>query len=326
MLQKTFLSIIIPVYNAESYLKSCVYSILNQDYQNYEIILINDGSKDRSGFICDELKKEDSRIKVFHKTNSGVSSTRNIGIENANGEWITFVDSDDELVPNALNLLINQTDNNYDLIDFAYCIIQNDSVITPIRKKKEVIVNKKTFYRQLFNYPWYDFHGYSVAKLYKKDILNKFHIRFAEDIYYKEDGLFVCQYVAHCRSIFESTETIYKYIQRDTSAVATYSKQFNNKSLSHLIASIQIYETIKKQNLGEEIEKEAKCRICYSFDLLKESYKSSEIKDGELYFKMNELFRKNVSTAFYYKYRITKGYWFLKRQIYLLLKFLKIKK
>ena len=326
MFHKKTLSIIVPIYNAEPYLTLCVNSILNQTFQDFEIILVDDGSKDLSGKICDELELKDSRIRVIHKDNSGVSATRNIGIKEASGEWITFVDADDELLQEALSIFMWHTKEDYDLIEYAHCMLKNGKIITPNRKKEEIIIDKNKFYSQFFSYPWYAYHGYVYAKLYKKDIIDKYNIRFTEDIYYKEDGLFVCQYVAHCKNILQSTETVYKYYIRENSAVDTYNRLFNIKSFSHLSASSQIYEIIKKQNLGKEIEKEAKRRICYSYDLLKGSYKSSEIKDEELYLKMNELFKKNISAEFYFKYEFNKGFHFFKRQFYLLLKFLKIKK
>lgn len=89
------ISIIVPVYNVEKYLEKCVYSILNQSYKNLEVILVNDGSNDNSGKICDELSREDSRIRVYHKDNGGLSDARNYGVAKANGEYVGFVDSDD---------------------------------------------------------------------------------------------------------------------------------------------------------------------------------------------------------------------------------------
>ena len=91
----SLISVIVPVYNSEQTLHRCIDSILGQTYRNFELLLINDGSKDRSGEICDEYARQDSRVKVFHKENGGVSSARNVGLDNARGDWVTFVDSDD---------------------------------------------------------------------------------------------------------------------------------------------------------------------------------------------------------------------------------------
>ena len=93
------ISVIVPVYKAEKYLRRCIDSILAQTYTDFELLLIDDGSPDRSGEICDEYAKQDSRVRVFHKPNAGVSSARNLGLDNAKGDWITFVDADDYLAP-----------------------------------------------------------------------------------------------------------------------------------------------------------------------------------------------------------------------------------
>ena len=96
------MSVIVPVYNTEQYLHRCIDSILTQTYTDFELLLIDDGSKDKSGDICDEYALKDSRIRVFHKENGGVSSARNLGLDNAAGEWITFVDSDDWIIESYL--------------------------------------------------------------------------------------------------------------------------------------------------------------------------------------------------------------------------------
>ena len=111
------ISIIIPVYNAEKTLNRCVDSVLNQTFHDWELLLIDDGSKDRSMYLCDEYALKDKRIKVFHKKNGGVSSARNMGLDYARGEWITFVDSDDYICENIFDLV---SSHNEDLLIFNY--------------------------------------------------------------------------------------------------------------------------------------------------------------------------------------------------------------
>lgn len=101
------ISVIVPVYNVEKYVAACIKSILSQTYQNFEVLLVDDGSSDTSGNICDEFAKIDSRIRVFHKHNGGPSSARNYGLRYARGGYITFVDSDDSILPNFLEQLYN---------------------------------------------------------------------------------------------------------------------------------------------------------------------------------------------------------------------------
>ncbi|MBB6275139.1 glycosyltransferase family 2 protein [Porphyromonas circumdentaria] len=123
------LSIIIPVYNVEDYLRRCVESILAQDYYNYEIILVDDGSTDSSGAICDELAREHSFIRVIHKSNGGQSSARNVGIEEAVGKYIWFIDSDDYIAPQCLALIMKQIEqNSTEILFFPY--IRTNGVVT----------------------------------------------------------------------------------------------------------------------------------------------------------------------------------------------------
>lgn len=118
------ISVIVPVYNVEKYLRRCVDSILSQSQQDFELLLIDDGSKDESGDICDEYAAKDLRIKVFHKTNGGVSSARNLGLDNAQGEWVAFVDADDDVEEEYLS--IREQFDDSDVVNKPYLTIYED--------------------------------------------------------------------------------------------------------------------------------------------------------------------------------------------------------
>ena len=118
------ISVIVPVYNVEKYLSRCIDSILAQTFTDFELLLIDDGSKDKSGEICDEYANKDNHVKVFHKENGGVSSARNLGLDNAQGEWITFVDSDDFVNSDWLSYYAKSFD--VDLIVQGYQVIEAD--------------------------------------------------------------------------------------------------------------------------------------------------------------------------------------------------------
>ncbi len=141
-------SIIVPVYNVEKYLLECVDSIINQTYKNIELILVDDGSKDNSGKMCDELAKKDDRIKVIHKKNEGLGMARNTGLDNATGEYILFVDSDDYLELNCVEECVEYASkNNIDILFFGHKNVDNDKQVNgihiPIERKvysnKEII-------------------------------------------------------------------------------------------------------------------------------------------------------------------------------------------
>lgn len=180
------ISVIIPVYNVEKYLKRCMDSVLNQTYTNLDIVLVDDGSTDKSGDLCDEYQQIDSRVRVIHKKNGGLSDARNIGIENARGEYLTFVDSDDELVLDCVEYL-------YRLICKYNCSISSCAAQVIIEKNRKVYKNKLytdeilSAHNGLKNMLYQKGIGVSAwGKLYKKELFSKTGIRypigkFAED-------------------------------------------------------------------------------------------------------------------------------------------------
>lgn len=194
-----YISIIVPVYKVEKYLRRCLDSILAQTYKNFELILIDDGSPDNSGRICDEYAQNDSRIKVFHQENSGVSSARNNGIENARGEYIMFVDSDDYVLNDYIEHFL--TCGKFDLIISGY---NND-----FPKAGECTLNTIT---EFINERILDLCIYSpVSKFYKREILIKHNIRFNTNVRYSEDRLFNFDYILYCNSIKILHESHYIY-------------------------------------------------------------------------------------------------------------------
>ena len=142
------LSIIVPVYNVEKYISQCIDSILNQTFQDFEVILVDDGSPDRSGQICDEYAENDSRIKVIHQKNAGLSAARNTGLKNANGEYVAFVDSDDYISPNMYELLVTNIKScGADMVKCGYHEFIDED-ITYTRKFVSPCVYDNTFSKE----------------------------------------------------------------------------------------------------------------------------------------------------------------------------------
>lgn len=199
------ISIIVPIYNAEQYLHRCIDSILAQSYTDFELLLIDDGSKDSSGAICDEYASRDTRVHVFHKENGGVSSARNLGLYNAKGEWITFIDSDDWVKSEFLEKLIDSGDAD---------LIVGGSIRTSGRKEQllDIRYDKNTIPDFLNQYldnllllaPW--------GKLLRRTIITENHIRFDEHTRFGEDTLFVYQYLGCCDSIVAVSYIGYNYL------------------------------------------------------------------------------------------------------------------
>ena len=219
-------SIIVPVYKAEKYLKRCIDSILAQDCTDWELILVDDGSPDSSDAMCDEYAAHDKRIKVFHKPNGGVSSARNLGLENATGEWIMFVDADDILESNALSTIAAKTEKfSTDLI--IYCVkeyideqnIQNH--VYPLKPNK--IYDRREVEQKLIpfacqsssfvNPPW--------NKVYRSAIIVDNKMRFAKRVM-GEDWLFNVEYLQHINSAIYIDSFLYDYMRNDESAMSRY--------------------------------------------------------------------------------------------------------
>ena len=145
------ISIIVPVYKAEKYLHKCVDSLLEQTFTDFEILLVDDGSPDKSGEICDEYAEKDSRIRVFHKENGGVSSARNLALDNAKGEFVMFLDSDDWLDNVCLDVCINTiNDNVLDVLQFGFMYVYDTYQVSKVKRYSSILdgnafVNSNSF-------------------------------------------------------------------------------------------------------------------------------------------------------------------------------------
>lgn len=196
------ISIIVPVYKAEEYLCDCLNSILSQYYKDFELLLIDDGSPDKSGEICEEYAEKDDRIRVFHVENGGVGRARNIGIDNSIGRWIVFVDADDILLSSYLQMLMSY--DSYDMIigghqEFGICtkdrFIDVEHVIDFNDVSSETLDFNKTYNASniLFYYPW--------GRMFKAEIIKKNGIKFNTKMRIAEDSCFIMEYYTFCNRL-----------------------------------------------------------------------------------------------------------------------------
>lgn len=208
-------SFIIPVYNTEKYIEATIYSILNQNYKNIEIIAVNDGSTDKSPEILTNIKNNDNRLKIINTKNQGVSSARNTGIDNANGEWIYFIDSDDLLLPDALSVLLKHKDDDIDIIMTE--IIKSNETNTPFFDGNEKIITHNEFTKEIDKIGWTCF--VSVSKFIKRKLIIDNNIRFDTDIEVGEDQVFSLAVSNKAKNtLFVNTPT-YEYIIHSESTV-----------------------------------------------------------------------------------------------------------
>ena len=212
------LSIIVPVYNVENFLPKCLDSILKQSFDCFECILIDDGSTDNSGSICDEYVNRDNRFKVFHKNNSGRSNARNFGIDNSIGKYITFVDSDDYIDENtyfSVFEVINR--EKVDACCFGINRFSNNSIVS------EVKFHDKGLTKNFINS---DVYMHSVCnKVFNRKIVDSNNIRFDSDLTVCEDMLFTLKVLAFCRKVYYLNKNFYYYRFNELSeSKITYSE------------------------------------------------------------------------------------------------------
>lgn len=250
------LSIIIPVYNAEKYIGRCLDSILSQSFSDFEIILVNDGSKDSTQVICENYAKRDLRIKLVSKSNGGVSSARNKGLEISKGEWILFVDADDELLPETLECMINATDESTDLIVGDYITTQGDNLpeIDPIIMQESIDSKEFLFARTFGRYG-----GYLWNKLFRKSVIDGNLLQFDEKIIYNEDRLFIFEYlsISSGKSKFINNK-VYRYYCNIGGAMSSIEGPNYGKfetDLDAFIKMLQISRTCYSGNLSKIIER-----------------------------------------------------------------------
>ncbi len=202
-------SVIVPVYNTEKYLKNCLDSIINQTYKDIEIILINDGSKDNSLSVLQEYEAVEKRIKVFSQENSGVSSARNKGIDLSSGEYILFIDSDDYLEPNMVEVLVNNLEDTK--ADISCC--QNDYRQAQLSCELEVWNKEKALEEFMIHK---NFDGQLTTKLFKRSIVKD--NRFDQTIHYGEDALFLWCLLKTANNVCVSSKILYYRIMHSDSA------------------------------------------------------------------------------------------------------------
>lgn len=240
MEKKQLISLIVPVYNAEKYISQCIEGILKQTYSDIEVILVDDGSTDRSGEICDEYAKKDNRIKVIHKENGGASSARNQGMTVAQGLYISFVDADDYVFPDYIEYLYNMLTEYEADISVGTCLKLSEGKKTDSQSIKEQYDNtaecftseaaiENLLYRKGIT-------GYPVLKLFKKNCIE--NEKFMENVTYGEDFIFIYHALRNASKVVLGRKIIYIYYQ-------------NADSVNHKKIDVQKYrvswETFEKE-------------------------------------------------------------------------------
>lgn len=244
-------SIIVPVFNVEDYVDTCIKSIVEQNYKNIEIIIVDDGSTDKSGSICDQWLRKDKRIKVFHTENKGLSSARNYGIENSSGKYIAFVDSDDYISCIFVSTFVNALEENSSRVailrkstefkDGSSAKLENDVKYCYFDVVDNIEALKWMFYQKIVIGAQF--------KFCEREILD--NIRFPEGIYY-EDVATTYKMLVKSKKIVVVSGALYAYRRRVNSII---NQKFSQRKMSSLIVreSLQKDKTLEEMNLKEAV-------------------------------------------------------------------------
>lgn len=243
-------SIILPIYNVEKYLEKCVNSVINQTYQNIEIILVNDGSKDSSGRICDELVESDNRIKVIHKKNGGLASARNAGYEMATGEYIMYIDSDDVIKNDIAEKCVSAMEKKRsDVVIFGYEKMSEDGQVLEICKWSNKTYNHDEMVEYLYEAICNMSFGYAWNKMYRKSTIDKSKVFGDAKVIDREDLIYNLELLRFWDRITYIDSVGYEYLQRSSSLL-------HNSDLARLKGVEYFVKRVEKINIGNaEVER-----------------------------------------------------------------------
>ena len=327
--EKIKISVIVPVYNGEKYLQECLDSIINQTYENIEIVIVNDGSTDSSLSIINRYKELDSRIVVVNKENGGVSTARNEGLNTATSEWIMFVDCDDTLELNAIEVLENAIKPDVEMIiSETYYLWENGEKQRGHCKFSESKIFEGQAKRELIESIFYDnsmgkmiYIPSPFAKLYNKELLDRNNIKYIQGLKYGEDGIFNLLCFKNAKKVAFINELTYNYRRNPESATKKYDpKLIENYSM--LLEKTK--EVLIKENLYEEYENE------YLYFTLRQVAKYLKKyffrkEEKEKYIERKNKFKKLIETEPYYTAIFKKKVKYLPKKRKLMLLLLKTK-
>lgn len=298
-------SIIVPVYNVEEYLDDCIMSACKQKYENIEILLIDDGSTDSSGEICDKWKKKDSRIYVIHKENGGLSSARNEGLDYATGKFICFLDGDDTINSELLSVTIPLMKSGVDMVAFGYNLVfQNGNMEKHTHMEKSYYLKNENERKEFVvsEFLRYKIGWEAWSRIYLREQIEKYHLRFADNrVIFSEDVYFCLCYCLHARKIVSIEKCLYNYIQRTNSIMNENRYILNVGRMNELSKAISEFVDCWEDCVGI---KEILPIIHYAviYQAFGRALHNNVIKKNELYIRM----RKDIDDFSYFKNNIDK--------------------
>ena len=297
MIDNPLVSVVVPVYNVEKYLDRCVQSVVNQTYENLEIILVDDGSTDKSAPMCDNWAKADSRIKVVHKKNSGLGMARNTGLESACGKYIFFFDSDDYVnVETVEKCVATAEKNNSEVVIYGLCDVYDDGKIS----EKEIVTDKTVFVGDevknevlpgMFTYSM-GFGISSCGKMYSLKKIKELSLKFkSEKEIVSEDAYFILELFPHINNVSVIKESLYYYYKRSNSLTHSYKADRQKKNDIFLVRCIEL---ANQNNLSQDVTDHITARYhMYSISAMKQ-IAASDLSAKEKELELNMVMKSKV--------------------------------
>lgn len=298
------ISVIIPVYNGAEFLEKCLRSVMAQSYRDIEIIVVDDGSMDSSLEICQKLALEDSRIRVIHQENAGVSVARNRGISFANGEYIAFVDADDLLPSDALNILAEAFRTEIDFVIGSQSLFRG-------RYSKKIEWEKKEYLLKTAQSEMNTFAPIILSpcgRLYRRDIILKNKIMFLDGVPYGEDYIFNLDYCKHSRKISVLSDIVYQYRMGGMASTVRYYPRKNEMSVVYIEKSIEFLGdigSIREDVLNNIIH--SRLIDCISHYLVHCKFKIAVKHTERTLYLFREYLNEQTVDSKYYSKQLAKG-------------------
>lgn len=297
MKENSLISIILPVYNSEKFLEKCIESILKQTYQNFELIIINDGSTDNSKTICEKFATAHKNVKFFNKKNSGVSAARNYGLSKAKGDYICFIDSDDYIEKNYLEILLKTIiENNADIVECNYKRV--DEIGNIIGKRDFRTFTCADNYEIVKGFAENIHFGNALwNKIYSKKVLKG--LKFKE-LKTSEDYEYLANVYLKCNKKINISNYLYNYVNNSNSACNTYSVKQN---LEVIYAREMVYDLYKKLNYTHLCSLISSKIIFYIFTFYRQTKKSNKEEKKYIRKELKRLYKKYYKNALKLQYR-----------------------
>ncbi len=254
-------SIIVPVYNAQEFLERCINSVLAQEYTNFELILVDDGSTDNSGAVCDSYLNRDARIRVIHKENTGVSDSRNQALDEAKGEYLQFLDSDDWLAQDATRQLVRSVQNSgCDMVIADFYRVVGETISHKGDIEKDGKLTREEFAGHMMENPADFYYGVLWNKLYRRDIIEQNRLRMDANISWCEDFIFNLEYLRHCHNIYALRVPVCYYVKTKGSLVNSQGTSINN-TIRMKLNVFEYYQQFYKEVYDEKSYEEIRFQV-----------------------------------------------------------------